>query len=135
MTEVIALMDDMATVRPVTYSGCSWIVGTHIPVILRTKRTIESAGTEDTLYVYCPKVPCLTPIHTVLTQLAVPSHEMQYVPLHTCRVYTTAPAGRVAWTLAKLVGMFCSRVTRLSAEASGCFAKIICASTLVCGVD
>jgi hypothetical protein len=134
--DVMLLTDATAAAVPLTYSDGRLSAGLHICELAGTKKTSVSELTELTLNTNRPPAPWLTFTHTYGTQVVDPSHDMQYVPLHTCRVSTCmADDGRALCTTATLIGILISSTTRLSADGRGCWTNISCALTSGWGVS
>jgi hypothetical protein len=73
----MVLMEAIATLVPVTYSGSMLIVGTHMSGITTTNSYRVSALRLVTLKAYFPFSPRRTPTTALFTHCSVPSHRAQ----------------------------------------------------------
>jgi hypothetical protein len=77
VAELTVLMDAMATLVPLTYSGSMRMVGTHMPAVTTTNSYRVSALRLVTLKAYFPFTPRRTPTTTVVIHWGDPSHRAQ----------------------------------------------------------
>jgi hypothetical protein len=73
------------------------------------------------------------PIHVRERHVVLPSHEMQYVPRHICRLETDVTLS-IRAIRASCVGMASIISTMLLVEGSGCWARMICVAAPATGV-
>jgi hypothetical protein len=73
----MVLMEAIATLVPVTYSGSMLIVGTHISEVSTTNSYSVSAFRLVTLKAYLPFSPRRTPTAALVTHCSDPSHRAQ----------------------------------------------------------
>jgi len=71
------LMEAMATLVPVTYSGSMLMVGMHIPGVMTTNSYRASDRRLETLKAYFPSIPRDTATTILATHPSDPSHKAQ----------------------------------------------------------
>ena len=134
-TDEMVLIEAMATLVPVTYSGSMPKVGTHIPGVKTVNSYKTSAVRRVMLKEYFPSSPRVTATPIRVTHWSVPSHTVQKDPRQIWRV-KRGMVEEIKRRIARIhAGTPAKRDTRLADKGSGCCTRMIWDVTFGIGVD